>query len=118
MYREYLGENYHWEVRKILGVKDNLCTDTIIDADLNVGAMKMIMKQQLTNPSRIKTEQQYQQVAKAAQYYLSGIICLALKSRTAVPPYNSSTYRKDWDTLRQKCMSKGASIIQKAMLMG
>jgi hypothetical protein len=113
MYTEYLGENYHWEIRKILGADDVLCPDSIIDAEYNIGAMKEIMTAKLEIVTRVDSEDKFQKLSKAGRYYLCAVICLALKSRTAVAPYNTSKYRKDWDKIREKCLSKGEKIMSR-----
>jgi hypothetical protein len=111
MYTEYLGENYHWEIRKLLGAGDTLCPDSIIDAEYNIGAMKMIMTQKMKDVARIDSEEKFQKLSKAARYYLVAVICVALRSRTAVAPYNTSKYRRDWDKIRGKCLSKAEKIM-------
>lgn len=113
MYTEYLGENYHWEIRKILGVGDVLCPDSIIDAEYNIGGMKEIMTAKLELVKRVDSEDKFQKLSKAGRYYLCAVICLALKSRTAVAPYNTSKYRKDWDKIREKCLSKAEMIMHR-----
>jgi len=111
MHTEYLGENYHWEIRKILSVGDTLCPDAIIDAEYNIGAMREIMTARLELVAKANSEDKFQKLSKAGRYYLAAVICVALKSRTAVPPYNTSKYRQDWDKIRQKCLSRGDKII-------
>jgi len=111
MYEEYLGENYHWEIRKLLGAGDTLCPDSIIDADLNIGAMKYIMTQKVKDVTQVDSDEKFQKLSKAGRFYLAAVICVALKSRTAVAPYNTSKYRKDWDKIRGKCLSKAEKIM-------
>jgi len=113
MHTEYLGENYHWEVRKLLGAGDTLCPDSIIDAEYNIGAMKAIMAQKLLDVTQIDSEERFQKLSKAGRYYLAAVICVALKSRTAVAPYNTSKHRKDWDKIREKCLSKAEMIMRR-----
>lgn len=43
MYEEYLGKGYHDKVRKMLTVDEELLPDRIIDAQANIGAMKMLI---------------------------------------------------------------------------
>ena len=108
MYKEFLGEGYHNKVRKTIGADSELCPDRIVDAELNIGAMKMLIAPVL-DKMRFKgkvvdTEDKYNSLASAARNYLAGVLCLALKSRTSVPPYNK--YKINWDKKRTKCMNR------------
>lgn len=122
MYSEYLGEDYHIKIRTLLCADETLCPDSIIDADLNIGAMKMLIspalqKMQISG-KKINTEIKYQKLEQVAQCYLAGVICLALKSRTAVPPYNRTKYQKNWNKKRKKLIDRGNRAMQELMFMG
>jgi len=122
MYKEYLGEGYHNKVRKMLTVDEKLLPDRIIDADLNIGAMKQMIasgidKMQLQG-KKVNTEEKYAQFSNAAIYYLCGILCLAMKSRTSSPPFNIKKYKKDWDKKRTGYMEKGNNLMIGLMRMG
>ena len=122
MYKEFMGEGYHEQVRMILGADETLCPNKIIDADMNIGAMKMMISGALESKPYLlfqgATEQRVEAIAKAARYYLAAVICLALKSRTSAPPYDTPKYRKDWEKKRKKCADKGNSIMLRMMRMG
>jgi hypothetical protein len=109
MYKEYLGEGYHEKIRKMLTADETLLPDRIIDADLNIGAMKMLitpaMEKMAIHGKTVNTEEKYNTLATAALHYLAGVLCLALKSRTAVPPYNK--FKRNWDKKRGKFMDRG-----------
>ena len=122
MYSEYLGADYHGKIRKLLCTDATLCPDSIIDADLNIGAMKMLLnpaldKMRITG-KKINTEAKYQKLEQTALCYLAGIICLALNSRTAVAPYNTVKYKKNWKKKRTKLISRGNRTMQELMFMG
>lgn len=108
MYSEYLGENYHNAIRKILFADEKLCTDTMIDADINIGAMKeMLTPAILKLQGKIRDEQKFALLSKIARYYLAGVLCLAIQSRVKVAPFNISKYtRKDWNKKMNKCLEK------------
>ncbi|MDD5486700.1 MAG: hypothetical protein PHW65_04020 [Dehalococcoidales bacterium] len=122
MYEEYLGEGYHETARLILGADQDLLPNSIVDADLNISAMKMMMaaffeQKPMTVMSKI-TEAQDKLITKAALYYLAAVLCVALKSRTAVPPFNTFRYKKDWEKKRKKCADKGNKLLMRVLLMG
>ena len=111
MHREYLGENYHDEIRKILHADDTLLPNRIIDADINIGGMKQLIASTFEMVPHINSKEQFDLLSKAARYYLAGIICLALKSRTSVKPFNVPKNNKDWIKKNKKCMEKGNKMV-------
>ncbi len=112
MYSEFLGEGYTNKLRHMLTADDKLLPDRIINADLNIGGMKQLIMA-YTQDRRVKslefiqTEEQYKKMQDASTYYLAGILCTALKSRTSSPPYNTKKYKKDWDKKRSTYIAKG-----------
>lgn len=122
MYEEYLGKGYHDKVRKMLTVDDKLLPDSIIDAQTNIGAMKMLLaptleKMQMLGKT-VDTEEKYNYLASAGLYYLCGVLCMAMKSRTSAPPFNIKKYQKRWDKKRDKYMQKGNELLLGLMRMG
>jgi hypothetical protein len=122
MYEEYLGKGYHDKVRKMLTVDDKLLPDSIIDAQTNIGAMKMLLaptleKMQMLGKT-VDTEEKYNHLASAGLYYLCGVLCMAMKSRTSAPPFNIKKYQKRWDKKRDKYMQKGNELLLGLMRMG
>lgn len=119
MYEEYLGENYHDKIRKMLTVKPDLLPDSIIDAEANIGAMKRLLSPALEKMAikskQINSDEEFKQLSNAAVYYLCGILCLALKSRTSAPPYNLAKYKKNWDKKKNGYMAKGNVLMQGLM---
>jgi hypothetical protein len=111
MYEEYLGQGYYDKVRKMLTANEELLPDRIIDADLNIGGMKKLLApaldKMIARGKEINSEEQYSVLQEAGLNYLCGILCLALKSRTAKPPYNLQKYKKNWDKKKNKFMQKG-----------
>jgi hypothetical protein len=110
MYSEFLGEGYHDKIRKMLVADKDLLPDSIIDADLNINAMKSIIGKSLSERN-ITDEKELNQLTTAAIYYLCGVLCMALKSRTSAPPYNISKYQKNWDKKRKGYMQKGNLLV-------
>jgi hypothetical protein len=122
MYKEYLGEGYHEKIRKMLTCDDTLLPDRIIDADANIGAMKTLItpaieKMQMFG-KEVDNEEKFKQLSDAALYYLCGILCMAMKSRTSAPPFNISKYKKRWDKKQAGYMQKGNTLMQGLMRMG
>jgi len=119
MYKEYLGEGYHDKVRRMLTANAELLPNRIIDADLNIGSMKRLLAPALdkmtSHGKQIRTEEQFAKLQEVALNYLCGIICIALKSRTAKPPYNLAKYKKNWDKKRNKFMQKGNLLMRNLM---
>jgi len=119
MYEEYLGEGYHDRIRKMLSVDDKLLPNSIIDAPANIDAMKMLISPTLQKMQilgkQIDTEGKFNQLSNAAVYYLCGILCMAMKSRTSVPPFNKKKYQKNWDKKQKKYIEKGNLIMQGLM---
>jgi len=92
MYSEYLGPGYHDAIRTLLRVNKDLLPDRIIDADLNIGAMRQILQNRLgikyqLGQVHFDNEENFGLLQEAAKYLLAGILCSALRSRTAVPPF-------------------------------
>lgn len=122
MYEEYLGKGYHDRIRKMLTADDELLPDRIIDADANIGAMKMLIapaieKMQMSG-GQIDTEEKFNQLSSAALYYLCGILCMAMKSRTSAPPFDAPKYKRRWDKKRDKYMQKGNALMEGLRHMG
>jgi hypothetical protein len=122
MYREYLGEGYHEKIRKMLTCDETLLPDRIIDAEANIGAMKKLIapaieKLQMFGKS-VDTKEKFDLLSNAALYYLCGILCMAMKSRTSSPPFNLPKYKKRWDKKQVGYMQKGNQYMQGLMNMG
>ncbi|MGJ0847395.1 hypothetical protein ACR77J_11960 [Tissierella praeacuta] len=122
MYEEYLGEGYHDKVRKMLTVDEKVLPNSVIDADLNIGGMKQLLSPALNkmkiHGKEINTEEKYNQLANAGIYYLCGILCMAMKSRTSAPPFNLKKYQKNWDKKQKNYMARGNKIMQGLMIGG
>ncbi len=122
LYAEYLGEGYHDKVRKMLTCDENLLPDRIIDADLNINTMKQLITPALEKMQmcgkQINSKEKFKQLSNAALYYLCGVLCMVLKSRTSVPPFNIPKYKKKWDKKRDKYMQKGNQLMIGLMQMG
>lgn len=67
---------------------------------------------------QINTEEKFNQLSNAAIYYLCGILCMAMKSRTSTPPFNLPKYKKNWDKKRKNYMQKGNMLMQGLMMGG
>ena len=108
MYEEYLGEDYHNAIRKSLGADEELCPDSMIDAPINVDAMKGMISPAVPKlMGKVDSELKFSLLSKIARYYLAGILCVAIQSRIKVPPFNVPKYtRKDWAKKQKKCMEK------------
>jgi hypothetical protein len=121
-YSEYLGKGYHEKIRKKLTVNEKLLPDEIIDADINIGAMKRLvspaMESMLQFGKQVDTEKKYAQLREAAIELLCGILCVALKSRTSAPPFDGSEYKRNWDKKRDKFIRYGNSQLMGLMRMG
>ena len=109
--KEYLGENYHDEIREILKADEVLLPDRIIDAELNIGAANLILEGMLESCVAINSEKRKERVSRAAKLYLCGVLCLALRSRTKVEPFKG--YSRDWEYHRKKSMDKANKIMIK-----
>jgi hypothetical protein len=123
MYEEFLGEGYHEKLRKMLTVDDTLLPNRIIDADANIGAMKRMIQQNVGlrayMVNRIEdNSQEYDAMKEIATYYLAGVLCTALKSRTSVPPFNVPRYKRDWEKKRSKYIDKGNGLLIGLIRMG
>lgn len=107
--KNYLGENYHDEIREMLKADDILLPDRIIEAELNIGAANMILEGMLESCVVINSDKRRERVSKAAKFYLCGVLCVMLTSRTKVEPFLK--YRRDWEYHRQKNMDKANKIM-------
>jgi hypothetical protein len=116
MYKEYLGEGYHQKVRQMLTCDETLLPDRIIDAPANIGAMKQLITPTIEKMNmmgnNIDTEKKFNQLSSAALYYLCGILCMSMKSRTSAPPFNVKKYQKAWDKKRAGYMQKGNLLME------
>lgn len=122
MYKEYLGEGYHDRIRKMMTCDKELLPDSIIDAEYNIGAMKMLIapaveKMQMQGKF-IDTDAKYKTLTDIAIYYLCAILCVAMKSRTSAPPFDKKKYQKRWEKKQAKYVQKGNVLIQGLMRMG
>lgn len=122
MYEEYLGEGYHDKIRKMLTLPEEVLPNSVIDADLNIGAMKQLLSPALEKMKilgkRINSEEKFNQLSQVALYYLCGILCVAMKSRTSAPPFNIKKYQKNWDKKQKKYIEKGNMILLRLIQMG
>lgn len=120
MYEEYLGEGYHDEIRKRLCLPEEVLPDSVIDADYNIGGMKQLLSPALEKMNmlgnKINTEEKFNQLSQVAVYYLCGILCMAMKSRTSAPPFNLKKYQKNWDKKQKNYMARGNRIMQGLMM--
>ncbi len=120
MYEEYLGEGYHEKIRKMVCLPEEVLPNRIIDADLNIGGMKRLLSPALEkmqiHGKLIDNEVKFNQLSQVALYYLCGILCMAMKSRTSVPPYNLKKYQKNWDKKQKKYMQKGNQLMMGLMI--
>jgi hypothetical protein len=122
VYKEYLGEGYHDRIRKMMTCDKELLPDSIIDAEYNIGAMKMLIapaveKMQMQGKF-IDTDAKYKTLTDIAIYYLCAILCVAMKSRTSAPPFDKKKYQKRWEKKQAKYVQKGNVLIQGLMRMG
>jgi hypothetical protein len=122
LYSEYLGKGYHGKVRKKIGADDILLPDSIIDADVNIGAMKRLVAPAIENMQAfgkfVDTDKKYSILQDAAINMLCAILCIALKSRTSAPPYDNPEYKRNWDKKREKFIQFGNSQLMGLMKMG
>ena len=121
MYEEYLERATTTRLGRCY-FDDKLLPDSIIDAQTNIGAMKMLLaptleKMQMLGKT-VDTEEKYNHLASAGLYYLCGVLCMAMKSRTSAPPFNIKKYQKRWDKKRDKYMQKGNELLLGLMRMG
>jgi hypothetical protein len=115
MYEEYLGEGYHDTIRKLLQANKELLPDRIIDADLNIGAMRQILQNRLgikyqLGQVHFDNEENFGLLQEAAKYLLAGILCSALRSRTAVPPFVK--YQRNWAKKQQRMMERYERLVR------
>lgn len=122
LYTEYLGKDYHKKIRDMLTCDEVLLPSSMIDADANIGAMKKLVSPVVEEMQRygkfVNTDKKYLQLQCAALNYLCGIICVALKSRTSAPPFDSPEYKRNWDKKRDKFMRYANSQMLGLMQMG
>lgn len=122
LYEEYLGKGYHQKVRTMLTADETLLPDRIIDADLNIGGMKKLIAPAMESMNmlgnQIDNERKFNQLSSAALYYLCGILCMAMKSRTSAPPFNVPKYKKGWDKKQVTYMQKGNNLMTGLRQMG
>jgi len=120
MYKTYLGEGYHDKVRKLLTADDKICTNTMIDAPVVIGAMKKLLAPYLEQSPfqfgdkkvQVENEEEFAEFQQAALYLLAGILCSPIISRAKVPPFNSFKYQKNWKKKQEKLMKKGHMLLQ------
>lgn len=122
LYSEYLGVGYHAKLRHMLTADEALLPNRIIDADLNIGGMKRLVAPALERMSmtgnRINDERKWNQLSSAALYYLAGILCMAMKSRTSAPPFNIPKHKKPWDKKQAGYMQKANLLMEGLRRMG
>lgn len=115
MYSYYLGDGYRNKIRKILRADDKICTDEMIDAMYNVEAMKEIVQDHFDQlelkDEDVNTVSKFEKLQEAARYYLAGVLCSAIMSRTKVPPFMGKEYKKNWKKKRQRCLENGWRIL-------
>lgn len=119
MHEQYLGKGYHDKIRKMLTCNEELLPNRIIDADLNIGGMKQLLSPALEKMNmfgnKIDSEEKFNQLSQVALYYLCGILCMAMKSRTSAPPFDLKKYQKRWDKKQKGYMQKGNQLMQGLM---
>ena len=122
MYEYYLGKGYHAKIRKKIGCDGKLLPDSIIDADINIGAMKGLVAPAIETMQGfgkfVDNGKKYAMLQEAALNYLCGVLCVALKSRTSSPPYDTSEYKRNWDKKKEKFMRYGNSQLMELIRMG
>lgn len=122
IYADYLGAGYHKKLRSMLTADETLLPDRIIDADLNIGAMKRLIAPALEKMqmfgNKVDDEKKFNQLSAAALYYLAGILCIAMKSRTSASPFNLPKYKKRWDKKREGYMEKANNLMMGFGRMG
>ncbi|MBA1335851.1 MAG: hypothetical protein HPY66_1669 [Firmicutes bacterium] len=117
MHEEYLGEGYHDKVRKLLGADNKICTNTMIDADINIGAMKKIITPYLQGGPvgfglagqrvEINTEDRFATLQQGALFILAAVLCSPIISRAKVQPFLNFKYQKNWGKKQKELMRKG-----------
>lgn len=104
MIKDYLGENYHDEIREILKADEALLPDKFIDADLNMGGANVILSGMLESCVAINSDRRRERVSRAAKLYLCAVLCVMLKTRDK---------GRDWEYRRKKCADKADRIMIK-----
>ena len=64
------------------------------------------------NGNGVNTEEKFNQLSNVALYYLCGILCMAMKSRTSAPPFNIKKYQKNWGKKQKGYMQKANTLLQ------
>ena len=111
MLKGYLGDNYRDSIREMLKADDRLLPDSIIDAELNVGATKLIIDGMLESCVQINSEVRKEKVGRAVKLVHCAVLCTMLKSRTKNELF--ANYRRDWESKRKQCMDKADKIMFK-----
>jgi hypothetical protein len=101
---------------------ETLLPNRIIDADLNISGMKQLISPALEKMNmmgnKVDDEKKFSQLSSAALYYLAGILCMAMKSRTSAPPFNVQKYKKPWDKKQAGYMQKANLLMEGLRRMG
>lgn len=122
MYAEFLGEGYCDKIRKMLTVDDKILPDTIINSDNNIGGMKQLIAPILETSMAIgrfvETDEQYKDLQDVAVYYLCGILCDVMRSRSSVEPFNEKKYQKRWNKKQKGYMQKGNVVMTRVIRSG
>lgn len=108
MYAEHLGPDYHQKLRKLLTVDEKVLPDSMIDAEANIGAMRLIINDAL-GPVPAVNLATLRRLQEAGFYVLAAVLCVALKSRTAVVPFQD--YKRNWDKQRAEYMVKAQRLL-------
>ena len=118
LYAEYLGAGYVDEVRKMLGVNDDLVPDSMVNAEYNIGAMRMIIGEQLRkNADKLKgDEEEFAVVQKASRHCLCAVLCTAIISRVKNPTFSKYRHR-NWKKKREKHMEKCYQVLRSKGLL-
>ena len=122
MYEYYLGEGYHKKVRKLIRADKAICPDSMIDADYNMGAMRVVVApciEQMQLKGIEFTDESYELFKEMCLCALGSILCIPLYSKTKVPPFNKPKYQViDWQKQQSNCNRKYRDILKVLMKMG
>jgi len=123
MHETFFGERYHDKVRQMLKADNVLLPNCVIDADTNIGGAKIIVQRQLEYYEKAfenfkEGSMAFKKLQSAALYFLSGILCLAMQSRTSTPPFSIPKYKKNWDAKRNECITRGNLLVRELVKMG
>jgi hypothetical protein len=109
-YKDYLGTGYHDKIRKLLTADRKLLPDSMIDADYNIGAMKLLISRAFNDKGLtvqdINNSHKYDTLTDIGLYYLCGVLCTALISRTKSSPFNMPKYKNGLGKKRDKYMER------------